>query len=85
AKHILATKPNAKIAILAQNDDFGRDYVSGFKRALGDKAATMIVAEASYEVTAPTINSQLATLKASGADVLFGVVLGKFTSQLIKG
>ena len=57
----------------------------GFKRALGDKAATMIVAEASYEVTAPTINSQLATLKASGADVLFGVVLGKFTSQLIKG
>ncbi|MFX7768439.1 ABC transporter substrate-binding protein, partial [Acinetobacter baumannii] len=67
------------------NDDFGRDYVSGFKRALGDKAATMIVAEASYEVTAPTINSQLATLKASGADVLFGVVLGKFTSQLIKG
>lgn len=85
AKYILQTKPNAKIAILAQNDDFGRDYVNGFKRALGAKAATMIVSEASYETSAPTISSQLASLKASGADVLFGVVLGKFTSQLIKG
>src|SRR6476620_8406492 len=85
AKHILQTKPDAKIAILAQNDDFGRDYVAGFKRALGDKAASMIVAEASYETSAPTISSQLATLKASGANVAFGVVLGKFTSQMIKG
>ena len=85
AKHILQTKPDARIAILAQNDDFGRDYVAGFKRALGDKAATMIVAEASYETSAPTISSQLATLKASGANVLYGVVLGKFTSQMIKG
>jgi branched-chain amino acid transport system substrate-binding protein len=85
AKHILQTRPDAKIAILAQNDDFGRDYVAGFKRGLGDKAASMIVAEASYETSAPTISSQLATLKASGANVMFGVVLGKFTSQLIKG
>lgn len=85
AKHILQTKPDARIAILAQNDDFGRDYVAGFKRTLGDKAATMIVAEASYETSAPTISSQLATLKASGANVLYGVVLGKFTSQMIKG
>jgi branched-chain amino acid transport system substrate-binding protein len=85
AKHILQTKPDAKIAILSQNDDFGRDYVAGFKRVLGDKAATMIIAEANYETSAPTINSQLATLKASGADVLFGVTLGKFTSQMIKG
>jgi branched-chain amino acid transport system substrate-binding protein len=85
AKYILQTKPDAKIAILAQNDDFGRDYVNGFKRGLGAKAATMIVSEASYETSAPTISSQLATLKASNADVLFGVVLGKFTSQLIKG
>ena len=53
--------------------------------ALGDKAATMIVSEASYETSAPTISSQLATLKASGANVMFGVVLGKFTSQMIKG
>jgi branched-chain amino acid transport system substrate-binding protein len=57
----------------------------GFKRALGGKAASIIVAEASYETSAPTISSQLATLKASGANVLFGVVLGKFTSQMIKG
>ncbi|MEN3349891.1 MAG: branched-chain amino acid transport system substrate-binding protein [Bradyrhizobium sp.] len=85
AKYVLQAKPDAKIAILAQNDDFGRDYVAGFKRALGSKAASMIVAEASYETTAPTISSQLATLKASGADVLFGVVLGKFTPQMIKG
>jgi branched-chain amino acid transport system substrate-binding protein len=85
AKYILQTKPDAKIAILAQNDDFGRDYVAGFKRGLGSKAASMIVHEASYETSAPTINSQLASLKASGANVMFGVVLGKFTSQLIKG
>jgi branched-chain amino acid transport system substrate-binding protein len=85
AKYVLQTKPDAKIAILAQNDDFGRDYVAGFKRALGAKAASMIVSEASYETSAPTISSQLATLKASGANVMFGVVLGKFTSQMIKG
>src|SRR3954454_14762886 len=85
AKYILQTKPAAKLAILSQNDDFGRDYVAGFKRALGGKAASMIVVEASYETSTPTISSQLATLKASGADVLFGVVLGKFTSQMIKG
>src|SRR3954463_5339953 len=85
AKYILQSKPDAKIAILSQNDDFGRDYVAGFKRTLGSKAASMIVAEASYETSAPTISSQLATLKASGANVLFGVVLGKFTSQMIKG
>ena len=84
-KYTLQTKPDARIAILAQNDDFGRDYVAGFKRALGSKAATMIVAEASYETSAPTISSQLALLKASGANVLFGVTLGKFTSQMIKG
>lgn len=85
AKYILQTKPDAKIAILSQNDDFGRDYVAGFKRALGAKAASMIVAEASYETSAPTISSQLSTLKASGANVVFGVVLGKFTSQMVKG
>jgi branched-chain amino acid transport system substrate-binding protein len=85
AKYTLQTKPDARIAILSQNDDFGRDYVAGFKRALGSKAATMIVAEASYETSAPTISSQLALLKASGANVLFGVTLGKFTSQMIKG
>jgi branched-chain amino acid transport system substrate-binding protein len=84
-KYVLQTKPDAKIAILAQNDDFGHDYVAGFRRALGAKAATMIVSEAGYEITTPTINSQLATLKASGANVVFSVTLGKFTSQVIVG
>jgi branched-chain amino acid transport system substrate-binding protein len=85
AKYVLKTKPDAKIAILSQNDDFGRDYVAGFKRTLGARASSMIVSEATYETSAPTISSQLASLKASGANVLFGVVLGKFTSQMIKG
>lgn len=85
AKYVLKAKPDAKIAILSQNDDFGRDYVAGFKRTLGAKAASMIVSEATYETSAPTISSQLASLKASGANVLFGVVLGKFTTQMIKG
>jgi branched-chain amino acid transport system substrate-binding protein len=85
AKHVLKTKPDAKIAILAQNDDLGKDYVAGFKRALGDKAASMIVSEATYETSAPTISSQLAALKSSGANVLFGAVVGKFSSQMIKG
>jgi branched-chain amino acid transport system substrate-binding protein len=85
AKHILKTRPDAKIAILAQNDDLGKDYVAGFKRALGDKAAKMIVSEATYETSAPTISSQLAALKSSGANVLFGAVVGKFSSQMIKG
>jgi branched-chain amino acid transport system substrate-binding protein len=85
ARHILQTKPDGKIAILSQNDDFGRDFVAGFKRALGSKAAAMIVAEPTYENSDPTINSQLAALKASGANILFGVTLGKFTSQMIRG
>ena len=85
AKYVLKAKPDAKIAILSQNDDFGRDYVAGFKRTLGAKASSMIVSEATYETSAPTISSQLASLKASSANVLFGVVLGKFTSQMIKG
>ena len=84
AKHVLATKPDGKIAILSQNDDFGRDYVAGFKRGLGAKAASMIVAEAVYETTQPTIDSQIAALKASGANVLFGVAIGKFGSQMIR-
>jgi branched-chain amino acid transport system substrate-binding protein len=85
AGHTLRTKPDGKIAILSQNDDFGRDYVAGFRRGLGSKAAAMIVAEMTYENSAPTINSQIAALKASGANILFGVTIGKFTSQLIRG
>ena len=85
AKYVLQTRPDAKIAILYQNDDFGRDYVAGFKRALGPEHAAMIVAEQTYELSAPTIGSQLASLKASGADAFFAVTLGRFGAQTIRG
>jgi branched-chain amino acid transport system substrate-binding protein len=83
AQYILKERPNGKIAMLTQNDDFGRDYVKGFKEALGAKA-NMIVAEATYEVTDPTVDSQMLKLKASGADVLFNGGTPKFAAQAIK-
>jgi len=83
-KYLLSVKPDAKVAILMQNDDFGRDYVSGFKKALGDKASSMIVKEVTYELTDPTIDSQIAQLKSSGADVFFNVTLGRAASQSFK-
>ncbi|MGB3864969.1 MAG: ABC transporter substrate-binding protein [Xanthobacteraceae bacterium] len=84
AKYLLSVKPDAKVAILMQNDDFGRDYVSGFKKGLGDKASTMIVKEVSYELTDPTMDSPIAQLKSSGADTFFNVSLGKAASQSFK-
>jgi len=84
ATHILKTKPNAKIGLLVQNDDFGRDYVAGFRRALGPKAQSMIVSEVTYEVTDPTVDSQIAQLKTSGADTFFSITTGKFTTQAIR-
>jgi branched-chain amino acid transport system substrate-binding protein len=84
AKYILDTKPDAKIAILYQNDDYGKDYVKGLKDGLGGKAAKMVVAEASYEVTDPTIDSQIVTLKASGADTFYNVTTPKFAAQAIR-
>lgn len=84
AKYILANHPNAKIAILYQNDDLGRDYVKGLKDALGAKASSMIVSEASYELTDPTVDSQMVTLKASGADLFLDVTTPKFGAQAIK-
>ena len=84
AKYILKNKPNAKIAVLYQNDDYGKDYLKGFKDGLGDKAASMIVAEASYEVTDPTVDSQVVTLKSSGADTLFTIAIPKFAAQAIR-
>lgn len=84
AKYLLSTRPDAKVAILMQNDDFGRDYVAGFKKGLGDKAAKMIVKEVPYELTDPTLDSQIAQLKSSGADVFFNVSLGKASSQSFK-
>ena len=84
AAHILATKPNAKIGVLMQNDDYGKDYLKGFKDGLGAKAKTMIVSELTYEVTDPTIDSQMVSLKASGADTFFNVTTPKFAAQAIK-
>ena len=84
AMHLLETKPNAKIGILYQNDDYGKDYLEGFKAGLGDKAKTMIVKEVSYEVTDPTIDNQMVTLKASGADAFFNITTPKFAAQAIK-
>jgi len=84
AAHILETKPNAKIGVLYQNDDYGKDYLKGLEDGLGDKAKTMIVAKVSYEVTDPTVDSQMVTLKSSGADTFFNVTTPKFAAQAIK-
>jgi branched-chain amino acid transport system substrate-binding protein len=84
AKYILKEKPNAKIAVLYQNDDYGKDYLKGLKDGLGAKAASMIVAEESYETTEPSIDSHIVKLKSLGADVFFNVTTPKFAAQAIK-
>jgi branched-chain amino acid transport system substrate-binding protein len=81
ARHILANRPIAKIAILSLNDDYGRDYVKGFKEGLGARASSMIVGEQTYEYSDPTVDSQIITLKASGADTYFAAAAGKHASQ----
>ena len=82
--HILETRPNAKIAILYQNDDYGKDYLKGFEDGLGAKAASMIVSKQTYEVTDATVDSQMVSLKASGADTFFNITTPKFAAQAIK-
>ncbi len=84
AKYILKNHPNAKIAVLYQNDVYGKDYLKGFKDGLGAKGASLIVAEDTYEVTEPTIDSHIVTLKASGADVFMNITTPKFAAQAIK-
>src|SRR5438045_577672 len=84
ARYILSNYPNAKIGIIYQNDDLGRDYLTGLKAGLGDKAATMIVAETSYETSDPTIDSQIVKLKSVGADLVFDASTPKFAAQAIK-
>ena len=84
ARHILQTKPNAKIAVLYQNDDYGKDYLKGFEDGLGPQAQKMIVAKASYEVSEPTVDSQILQLKSSGADVFFNITTPKFAAQAIR-
>ncbi|KPF89978.1 branched-chain amino acid ABC transporter substrate-binding protein [Rhodopseudomonas sp. AAP120] len=84
AKYLLQERPNAKVAVLYQNDDFGRDYAKGFRDGLGDKAASMIVKELSYEITEPTVDSQILLLKSTGADVFLDISTPKFSAQAIK-
>ena len=84
AKYVLKHKPDAKIGILYQNDDYGKDYLKGFKDGLGAKAASMIVIEESYEVSQPTIDSHIVKLKSSGADVFINITTPKFAAQAIK-
>src|SRR5213593_617977 len=84
AQYVLKTVPNAKVGILYQNDDYGKDYVKGLKDALGDAAKKIIVMEQTYEVTDPTVDSQIVNLKNSGANVFYNVTIPKFAVQAIK-
>jgi branched-chain amino acid transport system substrate-binding protein len=83
-RYLLKEKPNAKIGILYQNDDYGKDYLKGIKDGLGAKAKSMIVAEVSYEVADPTVDSQIVQLQQSGADVFFNITTPKFAAQAIR-
>jgi branched-chain amino acid transport system substrate-binding protein len=83
-QYIIKNYPNAKVGILYQNDDLGKDYLNGIKAGLGDKAASMVVAEASYETSDPTIDSQILKIKDAGADLFFSASTPKFAAQAIK-
>ena len=83
-KYLLKEKPNAKIGVFYQNDDFGKDYLKGLKDGLGAKAASMIIAEEGYETSEPSIDSHIVKLKASGADVFISITTPKFAAQAIK-
>ena len=84
ARYLLKNKPNAKVAVLYQNDDFGKDVLNGLKEGLGAAASKMIVAEATYEVTDPTVDSQILTLKGSGADTFVNITTPKFGAQAVR-
>jgi branched-chain amino acid transport system substrate-binding protein len=84
ARYLLKNKPDAKIAVLYQNDDYGKDYLKGLKDGLGAKAASMIVAEESFETSEPTIDSHIVKLKSSNADVFVDIATPKFAAQAIK-
>jgi len=84
AAYILKNIPDAKVGILYQNDDYGKDYLKGFEDGLGDAAKKLIVLKQSYEVTDPTIDSQIVNLKNSGANVFFNITIPKFAVQAIK-
>jgi branched-chain amino acid transport system substrate-binding protein len=84
AKYILKEKPGTKIAVLFQNDDYGKDYLKGLKDGLSDKAASMIIAEESFETTEPTVDNHIVKLKSTGADIFVNISTPKFAAQAIK-
>ena len=84
AKFLMQEKPNGKIGILYQNDDFGKDVLKGLKDGLGAKAASMIIAEEPYETSVPTVDSQIVALKSKGADVFVSITTPKFGAQSVK-
>jgi branched-chain amino acid transport system substrate-binding protein len=84
ASYLLNNKPDAKVAILYQNDDYGKDYLNGFLEGLGAKAKTMVVGKEPYEVSEPTVDPQIIKLKATGADVFFNITTPKFAAQAIR-
>ena len=84
AKYILETKPDARIAILYQNDDFGREYLNGMRAWLGSQADKSLVGAQSFELSDPTVDSQMITLRSSGADVLLVVATQKQTVQALR-
>src|ERR1700744_2298048 len=83
-QYIIKNYPNAKVGVLYQNDDLGKDYLNGIKAGLGDKAATMVVSEASYETSDPTIDSPILKIKDPGADLFFSATAPKQAAQAIK-
>jgi branched-chain amino acid transport system substrate-binding protein len=84
AAYVVEQKPDGKIGVLYQNDDFGKDYVKGLKDGLGDKAKSMVVVEAAYETTDPTVDSQIIGMKAAGCDVFVNTGIPKFAAQAIR-
>jgi len=84
AAYVLKNVPDAKVGILYQNDDYGKDYLKGFEDGLGEAAKKLVVLKQSYEVTDPTIDSQIVNLKNSGANVFFNITIPKFAVQAIK-
>src|ERR1700747_3855621 len=84
SKFLMKEKPDARIAVLYQNDDFGKDILKGLKDGLGAKAASMIVAEDAYEVSEPTIDGHILKLKATGAVVFFNFSTPKFDATTLK-
>ena len=84
AKYIMEKHPDAKVGVLFQNDDYGKDLLKGLKDGFGDKAAKFIVSEVGYEVSEPTVDSQIVKLKSAGVDVLINVATPKFAAQAIK-